>query len=527
MTSISLAILLCAPTPIASVGEDIASLQPGEWYEIPNSKLSDAGVFPDPLPVGNTGVRSVIDAWSGGVFDTKRDALLIWGGGHADYSGNEIYAFDMSASFSWSRPWGPTASDIPTTGCHQAYPDGNPSSRHTYNHMAYMLEPHDALFNHGGSYWKDGQTPPYRATWHFDLQSREWHDKGEPEGSPGGGGAAYDPVTGLVFARGKYGMFEYNPGQSTWTKRYHDGAGLNSFPTGDIDPGNRKMVLIGNGLLHVFDLESYAYSTYTPSDLSGNTEVLSGESPGLAYDSALGVFVAWSGEPAKGIRPEDVYVIEPVTLAVERRPPATTNAVIPTEASPRGTYGRWRYVPSRNVFVLVNAISQSVFVYRLSEEGSGPVCGDGTCDPSEDELSCCGDCGAGLAGICCDNVPFSGDCCDASDCRADEACDPNAHTCLSVSPGDVDDADGGTLSDGGALIDNGDALTGDADDPPQAVLVSPERPAVVFADGCACHTGGETWAGWLFLLACTRLRRACASRPNTPHRESAKREDND
>ena len=30
-----------------------------------------------------------------------------------------------------------------------------------------------------------------------------------------------------------------------------------------------------------------------------------------------------------------------------------------------GTYGRWRYVPSKNVFIVVTSVDKNVFVYRL------------------------------------------------------------------------------------------------------------------------------------------------------------------
>ena len=33
-----------------------------------------------------------------------------------------------------------------------------------------------------------------------------------------------------------------------------------------------------------------------------------------------------------------------------------------------GTFGRFRYVPSKNVFVLYNAVNQNVFIYRLTAD---------------------------------------------------------------------------------------------------------------------------------------------------------------
>src|SRR3954449_5127276 len=80
------------------------TLAPGQWYDVPASHLEEQ--FPTPRPAGNTGPSAVIEAWSGGTYDSVRGPLVLWGGGHSDYAGNELYAFDI-ATLKWSRLWGP------------------------------------------------------------------------------------------------------------------------------------------------------------------------------------------------------------------------------------------------------------------------------------------------------------------------------------------------------------------------------------------------------------------------------------
>src|SRR5688500_7691274 len=85
------------------------TLQPGQWYEVPNSKIRPH--LPSPVPAGNP--VSIITAWNGGFFDSARNRYVVMGGGHGDYAGNEIYGFNLE-TFQWSRLWGPTPnSQIP------------------------------------------------------------------------------------------------------------------------------------------------------------------------------------------------------------------------------------------------------------------------------------------------------------------------------------------------------------------------------------------------------------------------------
>ena len=105
------------------------SLQPGQWYEFPNSRIAD--VLPSPLPEGNPVAMLY---YSGGAFDTRRNRLLVWGGGHAAYNGNELYAFDVAAGH-WSRLTNPTAT---------------PGSVHSYDQLEYLPR-QDLLMAAGGS----------------------------------------------------------------------------------------------------------------------------------------------------------------------------------------------------------------------------------------------------------------------------------------------------------------------------------------------------------------------------------------
>ncbi len=60
------------------------------WTPLANTILQN--VCASQSPGGNIGCEGVVYAWSSAVADTARNRLIIWGGGHADYLGNEVYA---------------------------------------------------------------------------------------------------------------------------------------------------------------------------------------------------------------------------------------------------------------------------------------------------------------------------------------------------------------------------------------------------------------------------------------------------
>lgn len=386
----------------ADILSDIRNLQPGEWYEIPNSSLNEANIFPNPIPPGNTGVQSVMTAWGTAVYDTKRKQLLVMGGGHADYSGNEIYAFDMN-TFNWSRIWGPSPNSAigcteihsiqdlyegiipgcPTSSlscCNKSfdfYFDGNPSSRHTYHAMEYIPDPYDTIWLNGGSLWiiGSGSTSLY----YFNLTSLTWENKGffDLPYQNHDSGSVYDPITDSMFVRSKYYIRQYNLTDGSMIDRHRISAGWGSKTSAAIDPINRKIIYLGESMGHcqmgVFNIENNNFTLYSKSDLTGNTEIVCSTSPGLEYDPIIGKFIAWGGEPDKLIFTDEVYIIDPVTLEISKRYPSAQNNITPTWSAFNGVFGRFRYIPSLDVYILVNGISENVFIYKLSGTETSPM----------------------------------------------------------------------------------------------------------------------------------------------------------
>src|SRR5699024_5795701 len=72
----------------------------GHWEEIPHTHMRD--VCASKPDVGTGDCSMAIEAYSGGALDPEGNRLYVLGGGHNDYYGNEVYAFDINTR-SWHR----------------------------------------------------------------------------------------------------------------------------------------------------------------------------------------------------------------------------------------------------------------------------------------------------------------------------------------------------------------------------------------------------------------------------------------
>ena len=347
-----------------ALGGPIDDLKPGEWYEVPNSHLravTPTEMYAD-FEIGR--FSSIIDAWNSGAYDTKRDRYIITGGGHNDYGGNELYAFDIN-TLSWSRIWGPSPGISSPGPGGETYSDGNPVSRHTYDGLEYLSNM-DRFWMHGGSKYNITGSPS-QATWLFDFDSLQWERKSDISYRSGlEMVSAYDPVTNKVFVAGKGSnqtLIAYDPVSDSWTER--GDLSIDVAQTAAIDPVRRTFVSLGSGKLFAYDLQQTG--TISRQDLSttGDTSMVSIAYPGIVYDPVSDKMVAWNG----GV---DVYLLDLDTLVWTRVTPAPTNTVIPTPAPHQGTFGRWQYIPSKNAFIVVNSIDENVWIYKLSQGGTPP-----------------------------------------------------------------------------------------------------------------------------------------------------------
>ena len=146
------------------------------------------GRRPDAPWQGRCGFPSITEAWNGAVLATRfgvSGSMIVFGGGHNDYFGSSVHAFDL-ATRQWSRISdgyiAGTENDYGAGAIYpdSIYPDGSPLPPHTYGYVQYdpvgndfillkgQIElgpqvqsvPIPHLFNLGNLLWRRGPKHP-------------------------------------------------------------------------------------------------------------------------------------------------------------------------------------------------------------------------------------------------------------------------------------------------------------------------------------------------------------------------------
>jgi hypothetical protein len=349
------------PAPQASSApalfDKVKSAPAGTWIEVPKSALMSVAPKPDQFPKtwSVCGPSSVVMAWCGAAFDSKRDRLVIWGGGHADYHGNELYAFDVK-KMAWERltdPFPNPAND------REVNADGTPNSRHTYGGLAYIAHA-DRFFGLGGSLAGKGFAKCDR-TWTFDFDANKWEDR-QPGGKlPGGGfclGCAYDPLSKKLFFGSEHkGLFAYDYDKNNWDKlddQPVDGMGF------AVDTKRKLLIGVGRGRLVLYDIGPTNFKQQNLKIPGGEDIVIAGNAAGLDYDPVSDRMAGWASWA-----PDKVYTLDLDAKTWELKQPGGGPKLSPSARN--GVFGRWRYVPSIAAFIAVSDANANVFFYKHTD----------------------------------------------------------------------------------------------------------------------------------------------------------------
>jgi hypothetical protein len=335
------------PQPPRVTLADIDTMAPGQWIELPHTAIRS--VLPSPPQLGVP--ANLIAAWSGGAVDTSRNRLLVWGGGHSDYWGNEMYALDLG-TLSIRRIIEPSPFTA-SANCTSALSDGTPTSRHTYDGLAYIAHA-DRFFAVNGSLAPCGGGEA--ATWTYHFATGKWQLMvAESPTLTFGTMAVYDPQTRLVYVKDAgSSFFSYSLENNRYTKLNTTELFVDYHLSATIDTRRRKFVMIGDGV-QVIDLNTRKMTTMATTNAPGF--VTGKQSPGIDYDPVADRIVAWHGG-------RNVYALNMDTGAWTQ---VATGAGPTAPGKEQGTFGRWGYIPQYRVFALINDIDQNAWLFRLAK----------------------------------------------------------------------------------------------------------------------------------------------------------------
>jgi len=295
--------------------------------------------------------------WSGAAYGA--DSFWLWGGGHSDYGGNEVYRYDLRAG-AWQRygPW--LTHDVDDSGCLD--PRNAPISSHSADGLWWA---HGQLWVAGYSGYcrGEGTQQAVHSTWSFSPESGTWTPYRALEGVEPH--TALDPVNDLVYH---------------WSRRYrrdiYDGRTLKVLARSDgpidyvsdytnLEVDTRRKVVYG----HTND-RLYAWPVDARGHWTGEQQVYEGM-PSATAGMAMrnGKLYFWSGG-------NTVRQFDPSNATWERY--TATDA-------PRREYHRifskWQYAPELDAFLGFSEFHALYLWKPPPDSGRTSTALDGTANP--------------------------------------------------------------------------------------------------------------------------------------------------
>lgn len=285
--------------------------------------------------------------------------FLIWGGGHAATADNSLYwlPFDGSGPRRLMGPYLAPDHQYKYDNPWETYIGGAPKSRHTYSSLVYAPRLH-TMFVYGGSL-NTGSGGGTNVTRMFDLsqtyaQAMARADMGwvQKAGAPAGSVASssgWDPKACKLITRAYNFLGAYDPKADKWERWSGVSGGSDFAASVAVDAAGRRMYVLGDRLAEVIDLDA---RSVTPISDPWATPIKGIQGPGIGWHERSRQIVAWLGG-------NDLMLIDPKTKT-SRTVRMGGAQVSPAFSS--GTFGRFRVIPGTDLVVLVNSVTENVFI---------------------------------------------------------------------------------------------------------------------------------------------------------------------
>ena len=162
-------------TALPAILAQLKSLPENQWWLASRNAFSDSWTPAELRPLNNGKPASpsrVITAWGGFAWDSRRSELWLFGGGHGDYSGNEVYRW-RAADGLWQRASLPSEIVRDGNGIDMAVDgvDAAPAASHPYANNVYLPRL-DRLLSFGGAAYNNG------GAWRRTIADKQWQPTG-------------------------------------------------------------------------------------------------------------------------------------------------------------------------------------------------------------------------------------------------------------------------------------------------------------------------------------------------------------
>ncbi|WP_227817208.1 PEP-CTERM sorting domain-containing protein [Nitrogeniibacter aestuarii] len=401
----------------SAIYDRIAAANENTWIQLNLNSYSDAWVDADDRPLRgltNAPPSKLISAWSSFSWDSNRSDLLLYGGGHANYTGNEVYRFS-GTTLTWENVSLPSevvkvgnSNYLPVDGAQYA-----PQSAHTYDNSLFlknadrMMTFGGAAADGGGGYRLLQSDGTVRATgpYLFDPNKADGTKVGGSDGSnvqrvsgPAEGGYMWsnrdsDFAQGRSFINGttavdSTGLYDVvyvtaRSGGGTRSDLYRytvvdpedasldswelvgvDWNGVSTKGTAGYDPERQLYVRTGN-----LSVQNFIYWDLSPTASSNKNQRASFIAPedfemnpnlGLDFDPVRNQFLIWGGSDVWALEiPDDLSQPWVITELFD----GATGG--PNASFLNGVLGKWHYAEDLDVFIaLENAVDGNVWAYK-------------------------------------------------------------------------------------------------------------------------------------------------------------------
>jgi hypothetical protein len=404
-----------AETSYERLSSLLAGTPPGGWVKASTNLFSDAWATGADAVIGSP--SAVVRAWSSFAWDSTRENLLLWGGGHANYAGNEMYVWD-GATGKWGR--GSLASRIDSKGF--VVDSAAPQSAHTYDNNVY-LPVNDMFLTFGGAaapgggafrktdgvnasnagpfLWDPTKADPNKVggttgsgwnTVNIAEGGNMWIDRqGQWTASHINGTTAYRTengkdvvyVTADMAASGFPSLYRYtlgdvrNGGQDTWEKVGITWNTVGYQGSATIDTNHGLYIRTASPRpyytadLAVWNLDnSNTESPNKNADIGINLVKADGSdftmtgNFGIAYDSANSTIVLWDGRDGGGtiwsanvLTDADGNIGSNTTWVIHEIESATADHPLGNHET--GVLGKWKYDPTLGAFIALDEAAKT------------------------------------------------------------------------------------------------------------------------------------------------------------------------